>query len=165
MKKSIGIVVGAFVAMGLGASVHAAVIGGVIIRTYGGGSPTNPNPTFYDNCSASLRRYSNASDGTPNYNDVIGWQVVSASTPGACRSAADSIVNDPNTHWQIVTTLPVCACASPAMGRVIALGADTVAWTEAEDQALDAELSDLKAEYRIDEYFERVEQLVEERIQ
>ena len=50
------------------------------------------------------------------------------------------------------------------MGRAIALG-DTLSWTRAQDEALDAELLALKAEYRVDEYYERVQQLVEERMQ
>lgn len=90
---------------------------------------------------------------------------VSVSTPGACNSIVSSYVNgNSGGFWRVSPYFPQCACASPGMGRAIALG-DTLSWTRAQDEALDAELLALKAEYRVDEYYERVQQLVEERMQ
>ncbi|MCY1045994.1 hypothetical protein OV208_32070 [Corallococcus sp. bb12-1] len=168
MKKSLGIFVGACLVAGFAATVHAAVngaipgAGGGVVTIYGGGTSTNPNPIFYGNCMAYLQLWPVV---VTTQTLPINWMTVAASSPGACSALVNSYVNDPNTNWLVNTNLPQCACISQSMGRAIDLGAGTVSWTQEQEMSLNAELLQLKEEYRVDEYHERVEQLVEERIQ
>ncbi|MCY1020216.1 hypothetical protein [Pyxidicoccus sp. MSG2] len=165
MKKTLVTFVAAIAVAGFGASVHAAAYGGGFVKTYGGGTPTNPNPTFHGNCTATLQQFAVGGDGGPDYKTVINWTTVSASTPGECNSIVNSYLNsNSGGFWLLSPYTPRCACSSPGMARAIALG-DTLSWTQAQDDAMSAELAELKEEYRVDEYYERVQQLVEERMQ
>lgn len=166
MKKSLGIFVGACLVVGFAASVHAAVNGahpgGGIVTIHGGGTTTQPNPVFYGNCTAYLREYP-TTDRTPQ-TPPSNWMTVAAPTATECNALVNFYVNDPNTSWEVNPALPRCACSEASMGRAIELGGN-VPWTLEQEQSLNAELAALKAEYRVDEYYERVRQLVVERMQ
>ncbi|NNB95666.1 hypothetical protein HI113_17360 [Corallococcus exiguus] len=164
MKKSFGIFVGACLVAGFAATVHAAVNGaqwGAVATIYGGGTGTNPNPEFTGNCTAYLQLW--PAEG--NEQHIIQWMTVAAPTPAACSALVSAYVNDPNTNWKVNLNLPLCACASPSMGRVLELSDASPSWTLEQEQSLEAELQDLRQEYRVNEYYEQVRLLVEERIQ
>ncbi|TSC34108.1 hypothetical protein [Corallococcus sp. Z5C101001] len=168
MKKSLGIFAGACLALGFAATVHANISGAQpgaatgVVTIYGGGTGTNPNPEFSGNCRAYLQLW----DAVVTTQSLPhNWMTVAAATPAECMRLVNLYVNDPNTNWLVNTNLRVCECASPSMGRVLQLGASTVNWTQEQESSLNAELSELKEEYHINEYHERVQQLVEARIQ
>jgi len=159
-KMMLGIGVGAVLAA---VSVHAAYGGSTsTVNVFpGGGNPVNPNPTFHGNCTATLQKYTFDNMATP-----VSWITVAASTAAECRSLVNGYLSGAHGGiWLASPYTPVCACYSPAMGRLVELGVGTVSWTAEQDATLDGELAELKAEYQIDEYYLRVEQLVEARIQ
>lgn len=168
MKKSLRIFAGACVVVGFAATVHANINGaqpgtGIgVVTTYGGGTGVEPNPWFSGNCRAYLQLWDAV---VTTQSKPRNWMTVAASSPGECMRLVNFYVSDPNTNWLVNTNLGVCECASASMGRIIDLGTSAGTWTHDQERALDAELSELKAEYRIDEYHERVQQLVEARIQ
>lgn len=165
-KKILGGVVAGCLAVGFVASVHAAVSGAtpgtVTIFQGSGGGAAYPPVTYYGNCSAVLQQWQRRLDGYgADYSKpVLNWMTVAASSPAACQALVAQWVGDPNTYWETSPYYQACSCSEPGIGRALELGG-AVNWTHEKDTALKAELLQLKEQYRIDEYYSRVEAAVQ----
>jgi hypothetical protein len=136
--------------------------GGTGTGTTGPVEPWSP-PT---NCSAWVRRYSNLPDPSTGYPYIIDWRMVQGNSLAACTAQVNSYLNMTNQHWELSPGTPWgCTCAEPGLGLLIDHGGyDVVQWNSARDAALNVKLKALRQEFRVDEYFKRVNEVVNQEL-
>lgn len=158
--------------MVFGASVGFALnYGGYSTSTsYPGGTGTGPGPiqppSPMGNCSAALRQYSAASDPATGYPWIVNWTVVQGNSLAACQAAVSSYLSRTNEHWELSPGNPWgCACSEAGLAIVVDRGGyDVVRWDSAKDAVLNVRLQELRQEYRVDEYFKRVNEVVNQEV-
>lgn len=155
--------------VGLGASVGFALVnGGYATSTVypgGGPGPVQP-PSPSTNCSAWVRRYSIASDPATGYPWIVDWTMVQGNSLAACQAAVNSYLSRTNEHWELSPGNPWgCTCSEPGLAIVIDRGGyGVVRWDSKHDAVVNVKLQELRQAYRVDEYFQRVNEVVNQEV-
>lgn len=110
---------------------------------------------------------SNLPDSSTGYPYVVSWTVVQANSLEACRSQVNAYLSRQNEKWELSPGNPWgCTCTEHGLARVVDRGGyDVVQWDSARDAVLNVKLQALREEFRVDEYFNRVEEMVNQEVE